>query len=338
MPPCNRNVRRDTPRSALPVLQTHAACGRCCMTLKAVITTMDNLPLLQRQVPILQEDPLVGEIIVVNNGSEDGTQQWLSYQPPTRRLKIINRENCGAGPGRNAGLDAAGYFDFVLMLDGGILPLRGGTQQMLAYLQRRPDAAVVGVDHSDTVTEEAKASVDWLGAILDADTYWNRCLSQTHYCLARNAAFDGLRFSEEGPFGEPGWGADDNEMACQWLAAGIVVHVVQKKIQPYRRGSGSFERLFRETGIWPNAYGSVYEQRVVWTQQNWPQYLQGIQWGEPWLTVIVADDGDVERTIRLVKHTHDLLRLRHFTGKWSSVPNPYSIVVWAQPEIGRAHV
>jgi hypothetical protein len=181
------------------------------------------------------------------------------------------------------------------------------------------------------VTDEEEAWRDWPDPIRDKDTYRNWQLSQTHYCLARAAAFDGLRFSETGPFAEPGWGVDDDEMAYRWFQAGIIVHVVTN-VHPYRRASGSFPRLFRETGIWPNQYGSVYEKRLVWCQQNFPQFAPGVQWGEPWLTVIVRVGEEVERTVKLIKRIHDRLRERRFPSPWSNFPNPYSIIAWCPPE------
>lgn len=315
--------------------------------IKAVITTLDNLPLLKEQIKVLSTDRFISEIIVVNNGSEDGTKEWLhslgsstahygTGDPwmrgsPTRSGNpihiIINRENKGAGPGRNAGLDAAGEFDYVLMLDGGIRPLRGGTEQMLDYLERRQDADVIGVEITDFETDYTKAWRRWTNPITDADTYRNTRLSHTAYCLARNRAFDGLRFREEGPFGQPGWGADDDEMCCQWNKADIAVHVVMN-IHPYRRASGSFRRLYLETGIWPNQYGSVYEQRLVWLQQNWPQYAQGIQWDEPWLTVVVDARNGLDEAVKTIKEAHNELRRRAFASPWNTVPNPYSIVAW----------
>jgi hypothetical protein len=198
---------------------------------------------------------------------------------------------------------------------------------MLDYLQRRSDAHVIGIDHTDMVTDPSQATPSWHEPIRDQDTYRNTRLSETAYCLARARAFDGLRFCEEGPFGEPGWGVDDDEMACQWNAAGIAVHVTVK-IHPYRRASGSFQRLFQETGIWPNQYGSVYEQRLVWCQQNWPQYQQGVQWGEPWLTVIVRVTDRVEDAIRAIKRAHDRLRERRFAAPWEQLSNPYSVIAW----------
>ena len=303
------------------------------MTTKAVITTLDNLPLLKEQVRILQADSLIDEIIVVNNGSLDGTAKWLEGQTG---LTVINRENKGAGPGRNAGLNAAEPFDYALMLDGGIRPLIGGTAKMLAYLERHPEVDVLGVEIPHLETDINKADRRWVHDIADAGTkdapcctYRNKCLSHTAYCLARYHAFDGLRFSEYGPFGEPGWGADDDEMACQWNEAGIVLHVA-RNIHPYRRASGSFQRLFRETGIWPNQYGSVYEQRLVYLQQEWPQYGRGMQWDEPWMTVVVHVSPDMPADVaaKTIKRAHDLLRERHFDAPWGHIPNPYAVIAW----------
>jgi glycosyltransferase involved in cell wall biosynthesis len=297
--------------------------------IKAIITTLDNLPLLKEQVDILRSDPLISEIIIVCNGSQDGTAEWLATQPD---LTSIIRENKGAGPGRNAGIDAAGKCDYFLFLDGGIRPLRGGTQRMLDYLERVPEADVIGVEIADFETDYNKAWRRWPDPILPEHTYRNTRLSHTAYCLTRYRAFDGLRFCEEGPFAQPGWGADDDEMCYQWNEAGIVVHVVTN-IHPYRRASGSFRRLFLETGIWPNQYGSVYEQRVVWLQQNWPQHKPAMQWGEPEVTAVIKV-GKLEPTIRLIKQAHDLLRNRRFDDdEWGHIFRPYSVIAWMPEKI-----
>lgn len=196
---------------------------------------------------------------------------------------------------------------------------------MREYLERRRDAPVLGVEIADMITDEPRAMTDWPRPILDSDTYRNTILSHTGYCLARREAFEGLRFSEEGPFGEPGWGVDDNEMTYRWNAAGIAVHACIGVAHPYRRASGSFERLYRETGIWPNQYGSVYEKRLVFCQQQWPQYAPGVQRGEPLLTVAIKarDEGF---TARLVKRAHDLLR------DGGNDFAPYSLLVLDPPQ------
>jgi hypothetical protein len=195
---------------------------------------------------------------------------------------------------------------------------------MLDFLNQRPDVDVIGVEISDFQTDEVTAWRRWVEPIVA--TYQNTRLSHTAYCLARYRAFEKIRFSEEGPFGEPGWGVDDDEMAYQWIEAGIVVHVVTGG-HPYRHASGSFRRLHRETGIWPTQYGSVYEKRLVWCQQNWPQHQPGNQWGEPWLTVVVQVTS-VEKTAKIIKTAHQELKKRRFEEEWGHIPNPYSIVAW----------
>ena len=152
----------------------------------AIITTMDNLPILKEQARILRGDTLVSKIVVVSNGSQDGTVGWLEGQPG---LVSVIKENNGAGPGRNAGIDAAGDFDYALFLDGGIRPLVGGTEQMFDYLERAPEADVIGVEVTDFETDYDKAWRRWPDPILPEHAYANRCLSHTAYCLTRARAW-----------------------------------------------------------------------------------------------------------------------------------------------------
>lgn len=239
------------------------------MVIKAIICTLDNLPLLKEQVPILQADPLISDIIIVNNGSADGTEEWLAAQED---LITINRENLGAGPGRNAGLDAAGEFDYVLMVDGGIRPLVNSVAVMLDYLDKHPDVDVISPEIMTCFTTDPDAAHRRLVEIDKSTCFPQRALSSTAYALCRAKAWGGIRFSEEGPFGKPGWGTDDNELQLRWNRAGILHHDFSGTML-YRRTSGSFQRLFQETGIWPNQYGSIHEQRNVLVTQQYPEYF-----------------------------------------------------------------
>lgn len=296
------------------------------LTTKAIITSMDNCPLLRVSVPILLEDPDICEVVVVNQGSKDDTMDYLSTVPVT----IVDKENNGAGPGRNRGIEAAWPFDYALFLDGGMRPLLPGVRIMLDYLERhKGEVDVLGLAWHDLETDVERAWRRWpYPEITDEMTYPYRMLSLTNYCLTNRRAWDnGLRFQESGPWGEPGWGADDDEMAYQWREAGINVHAVNG-VKAYRRGSGSFRRLFQETGIWPNQYGSTYEKRVVWLMQEWPNMGPIFQWGEPWLTVVIRNTGDIEMNALLIKAAHENMKQWHLDGKWTHIPQPYSIVLW----------
>lgn len=296
-----------------------------------VITTLDNCPMLRMQLAILRNDPYCAQIIVVNNGSEDETRAFLDDQVERFGDVIaIHRENLGAGPGRNAGIDAAdewGEWDYISLYDGGMRPLAEGIEKMYNYLQRHPEVGVVAPDWHMLATSEAEAWHRWPHEILDdGQAYRNSRLSLTHFCLARRRAFDGIRFAEHGPFGQPGWGCDDDELAHRWADLGIIVHAVQG-IKAYRRASGSFARLYRETGVWPADHGSVYEQRLVWMQQYQSKHGKGVQWGLPWLTVVV-EAGSVDWTAKTIKRAHDLLRERRNDPPWQRAWNPYQVVAW----------
>lgn len=270
----------------------------------AIVTTLDNLPLLKRQIPVLMLE--VGRIIVVNNGAQDGTKEWLDT---VRGIEVIHKENNGAGPGRNAGLDLwANSTPYVLMLDGGILPPLGGVAASRDYLERHEDVDVISPEVASCfTTDESKASLE-IDHIDDEFTFTQRCLSGTAYCLTRAKCWGGMRFSEIGPFAQPGWGVDDNEMSYVWDDAGIIHHDWTERagFMFYRRASGSFARLYKETGIWPNQYGSVYEQRNVWTWQNYPAYHRPLySWPGTIETSYVFEGVDYPKLARDIKEIHD---------------------------------
>lgn len=256
----------------------------------AIITTLDNLPILRRQIPILSKQ--CGRVIVVNNGSEDDTCEWLKQHYKTYpNLHVIQRNNEGAGKGRNTGIAFWGGFiqsPYTLMIDGGILPPLNGVAVLKDYLERHPDVGIVspevlgdGEKRRGCYVEDEADALDIWPRIEDQWTFPQCTLSGTAFALVRANVWERSRFSEDGPFGQPGWGCDDNEMQFKWNALGVIHHdiVAESGVRLYRRGAGSFMRLFRETGIWPNQYGSVYEQRNVKMFQDWRQYYDPI-WGK----------------------------------------------------------
>jgi glycosyltransferase involved in cell wall biosynthesis len=85
------------------------------LTASVVIPTYNRVALLARAVDSAVKECLPGdEVIVVDDGSTDGTEALLAeWGPPVRHLRI---EHQGAGAARNAGVDAA-RGDLVAFLD-----------------------------------------------------------------------------------------------------------------------------------------------------------------------------------------------------------------------------
>jgi GT2 family glycosyltransferase len=82
------------------------------------------------------------EVIVVDNGSADGTVQAVREKYPDTRVLALPR-NLGFGAGNNRGLEIMRGRHAVL-LNSDTLVLPGGLEACVAYLDAHPDVGVVG--------------------------------------------------------------------------------------------------------------------------------------------------------------------------------------------------
>lgn len=86
-----------------------------------VVVTYNRLALLKENIQSLREqDYLNREIIVVNNGSTDGTSKWLDQQED---LIVINQSNSGGAGGFFTGLKyvAENEFDYCWCMDDDVI-------------------------------------------------------------------------------------------------------------------------------------------------------------------------------------------------------------------------
>lgn len=85
------------------------------MRFSIIIPTYNRVALLQQtlaSIPV--EDDRVHEVIVIDDGSSDGTVEYLRTQRP--KLRLICQENSGPGAARNRGIEAA-TGDWIAFLD-----------------------------------------------------------------------------------------------------------------------------------------------------------------------------------------------------------------------------
>ncbi len=76
------------------------------LRLAAVVVTFNRLEKLKVTLGRLLEGP-VDHVVVVDNGSSDGSRAWLEDQPDPRLLVILPEENLGGAGGFETGLRAA---------------------------------------------------------------------------------------------------------------------------------------------------------------------------------------------------------------------------------------
>jgi N-acetylglucosaminyl-diphospho-decaprenol L-rhamnosyltransferase len=102
-----------------------------------VVVTWNALPWLEQCLESVRDR----EVVVVDNGSTDGTVDFVRERFP--EVRVIEQENKGMGGGNNAGMRAAdGRYFFLLNSDAWILD--DGLDRLVEFADAHPEAAVVG--------------------------------------------------------------------------------------------------------------------------------------------------------------------------------------------------
>ncbi len=111
-------------------------------SVSVILVSWNARPLLAEALHSVLGCDLVLEVIVVDNGSTDGSVEMVASRFPSVRL-LRNRENVGFGRANNQGMAVArGRYFFLLNSDARIEG--GALRQMVAYAEAHPRVGVVG--------------------------------------------------------------------------------------------------------------------------------------------------------------------------------------------------
>lgn len=104
------------------------------MKIYAVVVTYNRLALLSRLVNKLLDIPRLDRIIIVNNGSTDGTSEWLDTLVKDTRISIIHQENVGGSGGFYTGMQTAYEqgADYVWCMDDDVFPQKDCLDNLLS--------------------------------------------------------------------------------------------------------------------------------------------------------------------------------------------------------------
>lgn len=113
--------------------------------ISVVIPSFNRLPSLQRVLTALAGQTVpqgVFEVVVVSDGSTDGTDAYLAARATPIPVHAISQPNQGPAAARNAGVDAA-RARLVLFLDDDVVPAPALVERHLAAHRRHGDDVVV---------------------------------------------------------------------------------------------------------------------------------------------------------------------------------------------------
>lgn len=102
------------------------------MKIVAVVVTYNRLKLLQKTLRSLIDVELVHSIVVVNNGSTDGTCEFLA-NAESHKICVINQENVGGSGGFFTGMQTAykAGADYVWCMDDDVFPDKDCLKELL---------------------------------------------------------------------------------------------------------------------------------------------------------------------------------------------------------------
>lgn len=109
----------------------------------AVVVTYNRQKLLARTIESLKrQSRSIDLILVVNNGSTDGTKEWLDKQTG---IEVITQENSGGSGGFHTGIKAAmeRHSDWIWCMDDDVFPTPKCLETLLDAAGKYPDVSLL---------------------------------------------------------------------------------------------------------------------------------------------------------------------------------------------------
>lgn len=100
------------------------------MNIIAVVVTFNRQELLKKNIQCLRQNKPISSIVVINNGSTDGTKEWLETQTD---LTVIHQDNVGGSGGFYTGIDYAykAGADWIWCMDDDVFPRADCLEKLL---------------------------------------------------------------------------------------------------------------------------------------------------------------------------------------------------------------
>lgn len=216
------------------------------------------------------------EIIVVNDGSTDGTMDLLHRQ---KDIELLDHSHRGIAAALNDGLAAASG-DYIARMDADDLCHPNRMELQAAYLDVYSGIGLVGcrVGFGGDRKKQAgyAAYVDWVNTLIDPDTIALNRFVESPFAhpsvMFRRELFEQYGAYRDGPFPE------DYELWLRWMANGVRAAKVDEELLTWYDPP---ERLSRtDTRYSVDAFYRIKsEYLAMWLKENNPHHPDIIVWG-----------------------------------------------------------
>jgi glycosyltransferase involved in cell wall biosynthesis len=189
----------------------------------AIVLNWGEIHVVRHTIDLLAREPEIGQIIVVDNGSTDGSQDYLRYlntlSTGASYMHILLNQNTGPSVARNLGLRLA-KGEQIFLIDGDVLYVPGTIREYLRVMnevseQQGLKIGCVGYNDHFRVLQTGTngvTNVDQADTTMPADytvSNWFP-MAWTQYGLFDGDMLRRFGFAEKGPFGEAGHGYEDD--------------------------------------------------------------------------------------------------------------------------------
>jgi GT2 family glycosyltransferase len=216
--------------------------------LSIVVPSYNRCSSLERLLAALDRQTTASsdfEVVVVDDGSTDGTFDRLQRLRTAYPLRVFQQSNAGPAAARNRGVHEA-RADVILFLDDDVVPIEDLVAQHLEQHAQRPDAVVIGPMVPPPDWPRA-AWVRWEEEMLDVQ--YRAMLAGEFACTPRqfytaNASLSRARFLAAGGF-DPGFKrAEDVELAYRlrdegasfvFMFSAVVYHYASRTFAAWSR-------------------------------------------------------------------------------------------------------